>query len=273
MSLHVEVLGSGPPLVLLHGWAMHGGVFAPLAELLRDRRTLYLIDLPGHGHSRDVEVPLELGPCARAVLAAVPDAPWLGWSMGGAIALHAANIAPQRVPALILVGATPRFVAAPDWPQGMPVEAFDSFKAGLDADWRGTFERFLALEAFGLDDARDRVRQLRALALERGAPSPRVLAEGLRLLETTDLRPSLPALAAPSLWIAGRRDRVVSPAAMQAAAALRPDARFQQVERAGHAPFLTHPQTVADAVLGFLDAPRGSESPDADPRGNDEPEP
>ena len=273
MSLHVEVLGSGPPLVLLHGWAMHGGVFLPLAEWLRDRHTLYLVDLPGHGHSRDSTVPLGLGPCARAVLAAVPDAPWLGWSMGGAIALHAANIAPQRVPALILVGATPRFVAAPDWPQGMPVEAFESFKAGLDADWRGTVERFLALEAFGLDDARDRVRQLRALALERGAPSPRALAEGLRLLETTDLRSHLSTLAAPSLWIAGRRDRVVSPAAMQAAAALHPAARFLQVERAGHAPFLTHPQVVMDAVLGFLDPLRGGGVPDAHSREYDEPEP
>lgn len=252
MSLHVEVIGSGPPLVLLHGWAMHGGVFALLAEALRARHSLYLVDLPGHGHSRDSEVPLELDACARAVLEAVPLAPWCGWSMGGAIALYAASRWSQRIPALAMLSATPRFVAAPDWPQGMPVATFAAFEAGLAADWQATVERFLALEAFGLADARARVRQLRALALERGAPSPRVLAEGLRLLESTDLRPRLSTLEIPNLWVAGRRDRVVSPLAMQAAAALAPAARFMQIEHAGHAPFLTHPQEVAAALLEFF---------------------
>lgn len=252
MSLHIEVIGRGPPLVLLHGWAMHGGVFLPLAEALRDRHTMYLVDLPGHGHSRDNTVPVELDACARAVLEAVPLAPWCGWSMGGAIALYAASRWSQRIPALAMLSATPRFVAAPDWPQGMPVATFAAFEAGLAADWQATVERFLALEAFGLADARARVRQLRALALERGAPSPRVLAEGLRLLESTDLRPRLSTLEIPNLWVAGRRDRVVSPLAMQAAAALAPAARFMQIEHAGHAPFLTHPQEVAAALLEFF---------------------
>ena len=61
MSLHVEVAGDGPPLVLLHGWAMHGGVFGALVDALRDRWTLHVVDLPGHGRSRDSTVPLALG--------------------------------------------------------------------------------------------------------------------------------------------------------------------------------------------------------------------
>ena len=67
MSLHVEVAGDGPPLVLLHGWAMHGGVFAPLVERLAPRFTLHLVDLPGHGHSRDSGVPLRLDACVEAM--------------------------------------------------------------------------------------------------------------------------------------------------------------------------------------------------------------
>ena len=151
-----------------------------------------------------------------------------------------------------MIAATPRFVAAEDWPYGMPVESFTAFEAGLATDWRGTVDRFLALEAFGLDDARERMRQLRDLAMARGAPSPRVLAEGLNLLETTDLRPQLTALSVPSLWMAGRRDRVVSPQAMQTAASSAPTARFVQIERAGHAPFLTHVDAVASALSEFL---------------------
>ena len=83
-----------------------------------------------------------------------------------------------------------------------------------------------------------------------------MLGEGLHLLETVDLRARLPELAMPSLWLAGRRDRLVSPAAMQAAAALAPDARFHQVPHGGHAPFLTHADEVAGALRDFaVDCP------------------
>ena len=57
LPLHVEITGSGPPLVLLHGWAMHGGVYAPLVARLHDTHTLHVVDLPGHGLSRDCGVP------------------------------------------------------------------------------------------------------------------------------------------------------------------------------------------------------------------------
>ncbi|MCJ0826341.1 pimeloyl-ACP methyl ester esterase BioH [Luteimonas sp. 50] len=250
--MHVEVAGSGPPLVLLHGWAMHGGVFAPLVERLRDRHTLHVVDLPGHGLSRDCGVPLALEPCVAAIAAQVPAAPWCGWSLGGLLALHAAARWPQRVPALAMLCASPRFVRAPDWHYGVSAEIFRNFAAGLRDDYRGTLELFVALEAFGSDHARDETRALRGNLFARGEPTAAVLADGLELLESTDLRQALPALQVPSLWLAGRRDRLVDPRAMRAAAALAPRAQVQVIEQAGHAPFLTHADEVSARLAGFL---------------------
>ena len=251
-KLHVDITGSGPPLVLLHGWAMHGGVFAPLAARLRDRYTLHIVDLPGHGHSRGCAVPLQLDACAEAFAAAVPRAPWCGWSLGGLIALHAATTRVDAVPALAMLCASPRFVRGDDWRYGVSPEIFRDFASGLRADYRATLDRFVALEAFGSDHAKEEIRALRDDLFARGEPPASVLADGLELLETSDLRATLPTLSAPSLWLAGRRDRLVDPRAMREAAALAPDAAVHVVEHAGHAPFLTHADEVAAQLDMFL---------------------
>ena len=251
-ALFHEVRGAGPDLVLLHGWAMHGGIFAPLVERLAARFTLHLIDLPGHGRSASAALPLTLAGAARAVADVVPEhALWCGWSLGGLVALHAAATTPARVRGLAMIAANPRFVRGDDWPHGMGADVFAGFAQGLAADWRATVDRFLALEAFGSDHMQDELRALRAQVFAHGEPAPAALADGLRMLEHDDLRAALPTLAMPSLWLAGRRDRIVHPDAMRDAASVAPDARFVQVERAGHAPFLTHADTVADAIEDF----------------------
>ena len=251
-DLYSEVVGDGPPLVLLHGWAMHGGVFVPLVERLRSRYRLHVVDLPGHGRSRDSKVPLTPEACVEAIASQVPRAPWCGWSLGGLIALHAAATRPDAVPGLTMLCASPRFVRGDDWPYGMSAEVFRDFASGLRNDYRGTLDRFIALEAFGSDDARGELRTLRAEVFSRGEPAAHVLADGLELLETADLRDALPKLTVPSLWIAGRRDRLVDPRAMREAADAASGSSFAVVEHGGHAPFLTHAGVVAGLLDDFL---------------------
>ena len=266
--LHMTVSGDGPPLVLLHGWAMQGGVFAALVERLRDRHTLHVIDLPGHGLSGDHETPLEFDAVCDAIQAQTPAAPWLGWSLGGMFALHAAVRGVEhghaRVPALIALCSSPCFVRGPDWRYGVSAEIFRDFAKGLSDDYRATLDRFVALEAFGSDHAKEEMRELRAELFARGEPAARVLVDGLRILETTDQRSLLPRLRVPSLWIAGRRDRLVDPRAMREAVAMieqagHAPATFAQIEHAGHAPFLTHVDYVVAHVSAFLsDIPTSS---------------
>ena len=202
--MHIEVTGRGPDLVLIHGWALQGGVFAPLVERLADHFTLHRVDLPGHGHSRDDTTPLRLPFVVSAIAAATPPA------------------------------------------------VFEQFGRELASDFGGTLERFLALDVMGSAHAREELRTLRQRLVERGAPTERALLEGLRLLESTDLRGALPTLGTPSLWLAGQRDRLVSPAAMQAAAALAPQSQALTIAHGGHAPFLGHADEVAAALQHFV---------------------
>ena len=246
-----DTRGHGPDLVLLHGWAMHAGIFAPLVERLSSSFTVHLVDLPGHGRSAGAGLPLTLDHAVQGVVDVVPArALWLGWSLGGLVAMHGAMQRPDAVRGLVAVAASPRFVRGEGWPQGMDASVFRGFADELGRDYRGTLDRFLMLEAQGSQHMREELRLLRAEVFAHGEPTAAVLCDGLSLLETVDLRMGLPSLAMPSLWIAGRRDRLVSPEAMQAAANAAGGA-FHLVSSGGHAPFLTQADEVAEAIVSF----------------------
>ncbi len=229
---------------------MHGGIFAPLSKLLQKHFTLHVVDLPGHGFSRDERVDADLSRVAMALIEKVPRAVWIGWSLGGLIAFNAALQSPDRVRGVVEMASSPRFLVATDWP-GVDVAMFTQFETGLRNDYRAVVERFLALETLGSPDPKTELRELRTRVFERGDPALEALTTGLRWLETADMRAQLQHLALPSLWIAGRRDRLVPPEAMRRAANLSSDGRFIEVP-SGHAPFVGYAPLVAQAIVEFV---------------------
>lgn len=248
--MHIQTQGHGPALVMLHGWGMHAGAFAPLCEQLQQHYTLHLVDLPGHGHSR-TEI-LALDTCVDELAARFSDTLWLGWSLGGLLALRLAQRYPDHCRALVMLAASPRFTVSADWPNGMPADIFQTFADELRSNWRRTLDRFLMLEAQGSEHLRQELSFLRECLYQRGEPSLQALNEGLLILQNTDLRDTLSAMSSASLWISGHRDRLVSLQAMQAAAAQCRNAEFLSIQGAGHAPFLTHPSEVAAAITAFF---------------------
>lgn len=248
MRLHIEVRGQGPDLVLLHGWAMHGGVFAPLIDALTADWTLHIVDLPGHGLSPRGAGRFTLEACARELVLRTPPALWLGWSLGGSLALHAAIDFPGQVRGLVLLASTPSFVRRADWLHGVEAAVFRRFADDLERDWQTTLERFLALEVHGSERAREELRWLRSAVGARGAPETEALQAGLDILDRCDLRRELTMLDLPTLWLGGSRDRLVPAAALHAAAQLQPGARAEIIAGGGHAPFLGQ----RDAVLAAL---------------------
>jgi pimeloyl-[acyl-carrier protein] methyl ester esterase len=249
--MQIETQGDGADLVLVHGWAMHSGIFAPLTRELASSFRLHLVDLPGHGFSRDDGASLDPADCAQRIANRVPRAIWLGWSLGGLVAMRAALDLPQRVRGLVAIAASPRFVVGDDWPCGVEPSVFADFGTGLASDYRGTIERFLALEALGSDHARNELRTLKTQVFARGEPALSALSEGLRALDASDFRADVSRIATPSLWIAGRRDRLVNPSAMRWAAE-RSGGRYVECN-SGHAPFLGHAESLAATIGEFAD--------------------
>lgn len=255
MSLHININGKGPKLILLHGWAMHSGIFAPLLPSLSRHFRVHCVDLPGHGQSRHSTLALDFDAVWDDIAASLDEPAYImGWSLGGLFALHGAARFPQRCLGLIMQNASPCFVHRPDWPYGMPAQVFAQFAADLERDYTQTLQRFFMLEAQGSEHLRDDLRLLQRTAFSYGQPDARVLCDGLRLLEHSDLRGELAKLSMPSLWLAGRRDKLVSPEAMRQACGSC-GGNWALFERGGHAPFLTHPDDVTRRIVEFTGSP------------------
>jgi pimeloyl-[acyl-carrier protein] methyl ester esterase len=258
MRLHSETIGDGSPVVLLHGWAMNLRVFDGLAAALAPTHRVTTIDLPGHGRS-----PWRAGltPVAIAdwLLEELPErGTLLGWSLGGQLALRIAARTPARVSRLVLVASTPKFVAGSDWPHGLEPEVLQRFAAGLQSDYTRTVGDFLELQVRGSSAATATLQQLRTALERQGAAMPAALASGLAQLAGEDLRELARTLTLPVLVVSGQCDRVTPPDAARALAALLPDARLLELRRAGHAPFLSHLDTLLPELQSFLQ-PRDAE--------------
>ena len=253
MSLAMQQMGSGPDLVLLHGWGMNSTVWGGFAERLAGSHRLWLIDLPGHGAS-DFADELDLAQWAVACLDAVPRrAVWVGWSLGAEIAIQAALQAPQRIRALVSVCGTPRFTQAADWPEAMAPQTLMQFISASREDHLKTLERFLALQVRSGEQARESLRELKRQLREHPVPNPRALAAGLKLLQTVDLREHLPRLVCPVGWLFGERDTLVPAGVAEALSQWLSGARCKIIAGAAHAPFLSHPENTAVALCSLLE--------------------
>lgn len=247
MTLYTQQVGDGSPLVLLHGWALHSGVWDPVLSTLQRYYRCITIDLPGHGKSPVVDGGLD--EWAGACLAVAPrNAIWLGWSLGGMVAQAAAIKSPSTFAGLLLVATTARLLRAPDWPHGIAPETMAQTARQLETDWRATIDDFLVLQTMAAAGGKTALNMLRAAIVTANAPTPEGLSAGLRILETIDLRAQLGAITAPVHVMSGALDRLTTPGAGRALAAAL-DTDYTEVAHAAHTPFLSHPDQFTDWVM------------------------
>lgn len=251
-TLYQETIGEGDRhLVLLHGWGLNAEAWRYTAERLAPQFCLHLIDLPGYGRSEGFGA-MTLEEMAETVLAVMPPkASLMGWSLGGLVASKIALSAPQRVEKLITVASSPCFTAHEDWP-GIRPDVLQGFQHQLSEDFQRTVERFLALQTLGSDSARQDARLLKSIVLSLPMPPSNVLNGGLEILRTADLRQPMTQLTLPILRIYGALDGLVPRKVVPLLDALLPDSRSEVIEKAAHAPFISHPDAFCELAGQFL---------------------
>ena len=234
------------PLVLLHGWGMTPRVWNGLRICLSPR-IVATPALPGHAGTPSPGRWLEAW--SEAVLADLPQRCVLaGWSLGAMLTLDLAHRHPERIAALVLFGATPRFVAGPDWPNGLDATTVAGFNEGFATDSEATLRRFLALQAMGESGRRGVVHSLGQAVVSGDEYQADNLADGLDILTHCDLRDIAQHIAQPVRLIHGRDDAVMPLPAAEWLAAELPYAKLDVLDGCGHAPMVSQPEACARIV-------------------------
>lgn len=240
-------------LVLLHGWGSNREVWRPLLATLRPWANITLLDLPGLAPGLS-QASLDLDLLLAGILDNTPErAVFLGWSLGGQLALELADQHPSRVAAVITLCSTPCFAEQSDWP-GMLAHTLQQFTETFTAGPAAGLRRFDSLQVAGADAPKRLIRVLQGL---RGDRSEGPLELGLSWLASLDQRQLCQQLGLPQLHLTGERDGLLAAGVGKAWETLLAgvdDARVEVLKGASHVAPLEQGQGISSSVFGFLNS-------------------
>lgn len=250
-TLYWQRYGSGHPLVMVHGWAMHSGVWRAFAEQLGQHFQVHCVDLPGHGYSQAIK-PFNINQITQAIAETcdLECASWLGWSMGANVVMEMAKLYPERVDKLIVLAGNPCFCATSNW-AGIDAKVLSLFAENLSVDCQAALRRFLVLQTQGIANTQTSLQKLDAALNQCDPPDAEILQGGLALLMNVDQRAALPELTCPALMILGDQDTLVPVGVASNMLALVPDWQVHVLKGAGHLPFLTQAERVSQLIIDF----------------------
>lgn len=237
-------------VVLIHGFTQSASSWprAIVDRLAASGREVVAVDAPGHGARSEVRADLVEG--AGHLADEYGPADFVGYSMGGRLALHIAVHHPDQVGKLVLIGATAgletederaaRRAADEELAAFLEAEGLEAF---LDRWLRNPLFATLPAEAAALDSRRGNT-------VEGLAASLRLMGTGTQ----ASLWDRLPSVRADVLFVVGGRDEKFTALARRMAATWGGRARVDVVEGAGHAVHLERPDDVGERIASFLHA-------------------
>ncbi len=249
-----DYAGEGRPVVLVHGWGMSCRVWDyNLAALRAAGHRVVSLDHRGCGHSDKDFDDVSIGAIASDVVALVDDrgleSPVIvGWSLGAAVAVEAAEALGDRAAGLALIGTpSPRYLQAADWEIGGTPEAMKETAAALTGN-RAGFLHDLTVGVFKDDPGPAVIEWMWSIFMETSPNADLTLIA----LGELDHREMMPTLELPALLCVGAADVVVDPRTSAKAGELLPNSRVVDFAESGHAPFIEEQEKFEGELLDFL---------------------
>lgn len=264
-ALYVKDWGSGPPVVLIHGWPLNFDTWDDVSMALAtagfraiayDRRGFGRSSQPWSGYDYDT-----LSDDLSAVLEATQagDATLVGFSMGGGEVARYMSRHRGRgvVRAALISSVVPYMLKTQDNPEGTDQATFDSVAKGIKEDrakfFASFFKDFFGVGVISHPVSQETVDLAWNMAMQAGLKPTLACAQSF---SGTDFRPDLAAFRVPTLVIHGTSDKTVPiNAAGRAAAKGISQSRLIEYDGAPHGLFATHKEKLISDLLEFVRKP------------------
>jgi pimeloyl-[acyl-carrier protein] methyl ester esterase len=252
--------GAGAPIILVHGWAAHGGFFDDLrVRLSKTHRVLTptLRGHPGSGHgTADLTIETLADDIAHFVetldLKAVVA---LGWSMGAMALWAAAPKLGARLGGIIVEDMSPRLTNDDSWRFGIAgdygVADIATTLKEINGDWPSYVSRF-APRMFAPGLCKERPEIAAFATAEMSKADPENMASYWASMARQDFRAALARMTTPMLVIHGADSQVYPDEATAFIASAAPNAERVVIQGAGHVPHLEAPETFFNHVEAFV---------------------
>jgi pimeloyl-ACP methyl ester carboxylesterase len=257
--------GAGPPMLLVHGWAAHGGFFDGLRTNLARTHRVLVPTLRGHPGSDAGAAPLTIQTLADDIAQFVEalgltSLTAIGWSMGAMVLWAAAPKLGSRLRGIVVEEMGPRLVNDLTWRNGISggygVDDVDATLKEIKAGWPAYVSRF-APRTFAPDADPALVAWT---AAEMSRADPDAMASFWSSMANQDFRAALSDIATPMLVIAGADSQVYPDGATAFVAHTAPHAERVIISGAGHVPHLEAQSAFIEHIEAFARAARQPES-------------
>lgn len=263
--LHVRIAGSGPPLILLHGWTASHSAWNPLLGILQQHHQVYCPDARGHGgHALSVSRMPDVGRLARDVLNLIDhfkleQAALVGHSMG-ALTLwqFVRDYGCGRLSQLCILDQSPKLVTDATWTNGIYGD-FDAARSQrLLADLESDFaEAVLRLSAYGLNAKSRETYERDSRGWQKSRQDLRKLAPGpliaiWKSLVEADFRDVLGQIDVATLMVWGAESNFYTLETAEFLLARIRSARLHVYQGADHSPQLQQAGRFAEELAAFV---------------------